>query len=159
MIFEFGPYATNLAASIAGEADGAPQAVVTDQSRAGAMPPSRIAEFAAILKQEAIDRTEAIRHVDALHGEGARLQFALWLDGCDLVIVDAAKAYASATCDTLTALHLAKPGGLVVWRYYGTAAGVTACLNELFANDPRLKNLRHIAGTSLCLWQRPSENI
>lgn len=151
-IFEFGPSQTSLSAEISDHIEDR-HIAVTGQSKSGVMnfDPARIA---GLLSQDAIARTEVIRHVDSFYGRDARLYYAMYVDECHLVIVDATHDYKFVKCDSLTALHLVEPGGIVVWCDYGRIAGVTHCLNELYRNMPRLHTLRHITGTSLCIWQR-----
>lgn len=152
-IFEFGPLATSRSAKLAPELGDEASTIVTNQSKSGEMASSRL-HLAAILKPEAIARAEVIRHVDALHGPDARLAYAMYINECDLVIVEATHDYEYVRCDSLTALQLAKPGGVILWTDYGVAAGVTRCLNELYQTLPCLRTLRHISGTSLCIWRR-----
>ena len=48
-------------------------------------------------------------------------------------------------------MRLIRPGGIVLWHYYGVWPGVTQALEELEA-APRL-GLVNIRGTSLVLWR------
>jgi hypothetical protein len=111
-------------------------------------------ELARLLKPEAVARAETIKHVGRRYGEDAHLEFVPWLGECDLVLVDAARAHEDVKCDSLTALQLVKPGGTIVWCGYGSEPGAMRCLDELHRTDERLRGLRHIAGTSLCIWAR-----
>ena len=111
-------------------------------------------DLARMLKPEAVARAKTIKHVDRLYGGDARLEFAPWLGECDLVLVDAARAREDVKCDSMTALQLVKPGGTIVWSGYGSEPAATRCLDDLHRTDERLRGLRHIAGTSLCIWQR-----
>jgi hypothetical protein len=150
-IFEFGPGTSPRAASLAEELDG--EAIVTDQTATG-HPDGDRARAARMLSPEAIARTEVLRHVDTYHGPGARLAYAAWINTCDLVIVDAARDQDLVRCDSLTAIQLAKSGGVILWCHYGSVPGVTACLNNLQQSIQSLRSMRHIAGTNLCIWRR-----
>jgi len=151
LLFEFGP-GTHAAALMAGLDDQA-HMVVTGQPQSGRMAIDR-ARCARLLTAQAIASTEVIRHVDGYHGRDTRLAFAPYIGECDLAVIGATHDSASVHCDSLTALHLVKPGGIVLWCDYGSAAGVTRCLNELYQTVPRLRTLRHIRQTNLCLWRR-----
>ncbi len=153
LIFEFGPQKTNRSSQIARELEDGTLAIITDQSASGAMT-GQESRAAGLLTPEAVERTETIRHVDAFRGRNARLEYAPWIGACDLVIVNASHEYDFVKCDSLTALRLVKPGGIVLWSDYGAAPSLTHCVNTLSRTVRSLASLRRITGTNLCFWRR-----
>jgi predicted O-methyltransferase YrrM len=74
---------------------------------------------------------------------------------CDLVFVDASHARSYVESDSRKALAMVRPGGFVLWHDYAGprhARGVYDALNALATELP----LRHIAGTMLVAYRRPS---
>lgn len=153
-VFAFGPYDGNHAVSISEHMVDRTIAIVHDTSPAGAAERQlRGQHILHTLKPEAVAKTDVLTHVDRLHGKDARFEYAPWLGACDLVLVDASSAYDYVKCDSLTAYHLSKPGGVVLWNNYDRARGVTRCLNELQRSYRCFRNLRRIADTHICYWR------
>ena len=153
-IFEFGPHETARSAALTRELGDGAHAVVTGR---GVPSPAQTAEdYARMLKPEAIARAKTVKHADAFYGEGAHLAYAPWIGACDLVIVNASGDAAHTKCDSLTALHLVRPDGIVLWCDYGRVPAMTECLDELYGRVERLRSLRRLPGTSLCLWRSRS---
>jgi predicted O-methyltransferase YrrM len=67
----------------------------------------------------------------------------------DVVLVDAAHDERSVRKNSLTAIEIARPDGLVIWHDYARHWGVTAALHRLRREDSRFLRLVRIAGTSL----------
>lgn len=92
--------------------------------------------------------------IDQFFGDSMTFDETPWRDSCDLVFVDGGHARSCVENDTRKALRMVKPGGWVVWHDYRgprRARGVFDTLNALAKALP----LRHIAGTSLVVYQRP----
>ncbi|OGX24076.1 MAG: hypothetical protein A2787_01525 [Omnitrophica WOR_2 bacterium RIFCSPHIGHO2_01_FULL_48_9] len=80
----------------------------------------------------------------------------LYVDSCDLIFVDGSHAYSYVKSDTLKALRMLKPGGVLLWHDYHLAPGVTEgvyrALNELF----KQYSLKHVSGTSFVTYRKPA---
>jgi hypothetical protein len=153
IIFEFGPRKYSRTSAIAHQLGDDVMTIVTDQLQSGVLSFDKD-HLAQQLTPEAVERSETLQHVDGFRGDGARLVYAPWVGACDLVVVNAASEYNYVKCDSLTAISLAKPGGIVLWSDYGTATSLTHCLNSLYRTVRSLGSLRHISGTNLCFWRR-----
>jgi hypothetical protein len=151
-IFEFGPHDRNHAVGISNHMGDGTMAITHDTCPSAAND-MQGRGFAHLLKPDVIAKADVLTHVDRLHGKDARLEYAPWLGACDLVLVDASSAYDYVKCDSLTAFHLVKPRGVVLWNNYDSAPGVTHCLNELHRGYRCFRNLRRIADTHLCYWR------
>ena len=74
----------------------------------------------------------------------------------DFVFVDGSHSYEYVLNDTRVALNLLNNSkGIIMWHDYGWREVVRA-LNELYMNDPKLNNLKHIADTSLVIFNTDS---
>lgn len=92
--------------------------------------------------------------IEQLFGDSAR--FSIWLDDeeqFDFLFVDGCHSYEYCLNDSLRALAMVRPGGVIVWHDYGTPhwPGVTAALDDLRRNSSAFACLRHVAGTSLVI--------
>ena len=68
----------------------------------------------------------------------------------DLVFVDAAHDYVHGLPDSINALRLVRPGGIVVWHDYGSYwHGLVHAINQA----TRRHKLLRLAGTTLALVQ------
>lgn len=85
--------------------------------------------------------------IKQLLGDSASFDFSDYLGTCGLVFVDGSHAYEYAWKDSITALELVTPGGVIVWHDYGVWEGVTRALEQL--ETERGLGLLHIKGTSL----------
>lgn len=159
MIFEFGPRDCSHASDISEHMGEGTMAITHDTRPSAAHPQMQDRGIADLLKPDAIAKADVLPHVDWLHGKGARLQYVPWLGACDLVLVDASPAYDFVRCDSLTAYHLVRPGGVVLWNGYDAAPGVTHCLNELQRGYRCFRNLRRIADTHICYWRNGDVRI
>lgn len=117
---------------------------------------------------EFIDKTESGMHfrkhalgtkIRQLYGDSASFDFTEFHGRVDFMLIDGAHSYDYARFDSLTALKLVRPGGIIVWHDYDTPFwhGVTAALNELRIENPRFRAIQHIKGTSLCILIRSRE--
>lgn len=100
-------------------------------------------------------RTTAARIVQ-VYGDSATFDFSRYHNAVDLMFVDGSHSYDYARSDSLVALSLVRPGGLILWHDYDTPywPGVTRALNEMYAQNGECAGLKHIAGTTLCVLQR-----
>lgn len=101
-------------------------------------------------------RPEAAR-ITQLYGDSASFDFTPYAGQMDLVFIDGAHSYDYVFSDTRQALALLRSGrGLLLWHDYGSPhwKDLTRALNELYAKEPALRTMRHIAGTTLVMWER-----
>ncbi len=99
--------------------------------------------------------TPTADRVQQLYGDSKQFDETPFLDWADLVFVDGSHARSYVESDSLKAMRIVKPGGLVLWHDYagtGHAPGVFAALNALADTVP----LRHVEGTTFAMWRRPS---
>ena len=91
--------------------------------------------------------------VTQLFGDSKDIDESPWAGQCDLVFVDGSHALSYVQSDSRKALHLVRPGGLVIWHDYRgpRLPGVFRALNALARELP----LRHVAGTSLVVYRAP----
>lgn len=99
-------------------------------------------------------KPDAVDRIQQLYGDSADFDFSRWHGACGLVFIDASHQYDYVITDSASAMALVRPGGLVLWHDYGVWPGVTRALEEL-AGQQSLA-LRHIRGTSLVCWRKPS---
>lgn len=97
------------------------------------------------------DKPEA-RKIVSLSGDSALFDFSRYAGLIDLVLVDASHAYANCLSDSLRALTLRSPRGVIAWHDYGASwPGVTRALDDLHRSNPCCASLRHVPATSLAL--------
>lgn len=85
--------------------------------------------------------------ITQLYGDSRMFDFSPWLGSVDLVLVDAGHDYDCAHADTVNALRLLAPGGLIVWDDYQVGwPGVVRAVDE--CRQP----VRHIASTDLAVF-------
>jgi predicted O-methyltransferase YrrM len=97
--------------------------------------------------------TDVEDRIEQLYGDSKHLDETPWLGWADLVFVDGSHARSYVESDSQKAMRIVRPGGLVLWHDYAGsrhAPGVFRALNELHGRAA----LRHIAGTTLVVWQR-----
>lgn len=92
--------------------------------------------------------------VQQLYGDSKQFDETPFLAWADLVFVDGSHAQSYVESDSVKAMRIVKPGGLVLWHDYagpGHAPGVYAALNALAYTVP----LHHVDGTTFAVWRRP----
>jgi predicted O-methyltransferase YrrM len=90
------------------------------------------------------------RRITQLIGDSSVFDFSPFFNSMDFVFIDANHHYEYVRRDSQTALRLLRAGGTAVWHdYIEHWPGVMRTLNELFASQPALAGMKHIAGTSL----------
>lgn len=96
--------------------------------------------------------TPVASKVEQLFGDSKAFDETPWAGRCDLVFVDGSHAQSYVLSDSLKALRLVRPGGLVLWHDYRgyKLKGVFRTLNQLARDLP----LVHIRGTSLVAYRR-----
>ena len=95
-------------------------------------------------------REEAAR-ITRLFGDSLTFDYTPWRGSIDLVLVDAGHSYENARADTMTALSLLSPGGIVVWDDYMPGwPGVVRAVDEL----PQRAQIRRPEGTALAILDR-----
>jgi predicted O-methyltransferase YrrM len=84
-------------------------------------------------------------------GDSATFDFTPYSNEIDLVFIDGSHAYEYVVNDTIKALELVRPGGIILWHDYTNWEGVRRALNEFVQKDDRMKGLKHIGGTSIAI--------
>jgi hypothetical protein len=98
--------------------------------------------------------TPAAAAITQLYGDSKQFDDSKWLDWADLIFVDGSHAQSYVESDSMKAMRMVKPGGLVVWHDYAGekhAPGVFRALNQLAKSVA----LNHVTGTSFVVWRRP----
>jgi len=90
--------------------------------------------------------------ITQLLGDSGSFDFSAYYGACSLIFVDGSHTYDYAKSDTLQAMQMVKPGGVILWHDYGIWEGVTEALDELEATHQW--GLQHIRGTSLVMWRK-----
>ncbi|HEV7349493.1 class I SAM-dependent methyltransferase [Telluribacter sp.] len=89
--------------------------------------------------------------ITQVFGDSATFDFSPYRKSMDLIFIDGSHAYDYVVNDTLKALEMVRPGGVILWHDYTNWEGVRRALNEFFQGDARFKKLKHIGGTSIAL--------
>ena len=100
--------------------------------------------------------TDVAHKVEQLFGDSKTFDTTPWAGRCDVVFVDGSHAYSYVVSDSVKALELVRPGGLVLWHDYagpGHSPGVYRALNELATRLPLVR----IKGTALAAYRKPDE--
>lgn len=94
--------------------------------------------------------------ITQLFGDSKQFDESAMLNCFDLIFVDGSHAASYVESDSKKALAMIRPGGFVIWHDYrgpSRAPGVFRVLNRIATEVP----LRHIEGTSLVLYRKPSQ--
>lgn len=98
--------------------------------------------------------TEHSSKIRQLYGNSLTFDYAPFLGGVDLVLVDANHTYDCVKSDTESAFELLRPGGVIVWDDYrwlechAECSGVTLFLNEL----QKRRSIFSIKGTRFAIY-------
>ncbi len=98
--------------------------------------------------------TPVAAKVTQLYGDSKTFDDTPYADWADLVFVDGSHARSYVESDSVKAMRIVRPGGLILWHDYAGprhAAGVYATLNAL----SRTMALHHVRGTTFAAWRRP----
>ncbi len=98
--------------------------------------------------------TPAADAVTQLYGDSKQFDEMPWRDWADIIFVDGSHAQSYVESDSRKAMHMVKPGGLILWHDYAGethASGVYRALNVLAKSIA----LRHVKGTTFVVWRRP----
>ncbi|HUP91350.1 MAG TPA: class I SAM-dependent methyltransferase [Solimonas sp.] len=88
-------------------------------------------------------------------GDARNFDYAPYEARMDLVYVDASHDYSQVRHDSLSAMRMLRPGGVVVWDdYKPVSIGVIRALQEIALEHP----LYHIEGTRLATYRKAPEN-
>ena len=94
--------------------------------------------------------TEVEGHVIQLFGDSKQLDETPYLGSCDVIFVDGSHAYSYVVSDSVRALAMLRPGGVLLWHDYSPdCPGVFRALNELSRRLP----LMHIRETNLVAYR------
>jgi len=97
-------------------------------------------------------RFHGTSYADRIHqlfGDSQTFDFAPYYGRIDFILIDAFHHYEFVLRDSLNAIRMISPNGVIVWHDYASyAPGVVRALNELNNKFP----LRHIIGTSFAIY-------
>lgn len=113
-------------------------------------------ERAMVCKSESGARfkgTVFARRIHQLHGDSGTFDFSPYRGTMDLVFVDGSHEYEYVRNDSLNALSMAAPGGIILWHDFGGCwAGATKALLELNRTHPGFAGMGWVRDTSFaCL--------
>ena len=94
---------------------------------------------------EAFREHSCRRQIVQLFGDSMAFDFSPWYNRCDFVLVDGCHDYPFVASDSLNALQMCRPGGVIAWHDYRHTAwwsGVTRFVRELRDEYPTLVHLR-----------------
>ena len=93
--------------------------------------------------------------VTQLYGNTLNFDFSPYHNTADFIFIDACHAYKFVKNDTLKAIKMLKPKGVMVWHDYAQIGDVTQFVNEFMADNPQLGDFFKIKDTSLaCLFMK-----
>jgi predicted O-methyltransferase YrrM len=93
--------------------------------------------------------TEMEKNIVQLFGDSGSFDFMPYAHKIDLIFIDGSHTFEYVVNDSLNALQMLKPGGVILWHDYGRWDGVTAALNQLQRKHPSFAGLTRIEGTTL----------
>lgn len=94
--------------------------------------------------------------IHQLYGDSVQFDFTPYLGKIDLVFIDGAHDYRTASTDTTNALRIIKPGGWIVWHdfgNYGDYNDVTRAVLDLLPPS----GVFQIDNTQLAIYQKPAQ--
>lgn len=100
--------------------------------------------------------TPAAEKIEQLRGNSMTFDFSPYFGRMDLVFIDGSHHYPAVRSDTVNALKMARPGGLVVWHdfaNYGAYHDVTRAVLELVPGNEVLQ----IANSQLAVYRVPGK--
>ena len=103
----------------------------------------------------AYDATPWAAKVERLKADSTTFDFGALERSSDLVFIDGDHSCRAVLSDSMNALRLIKPGGLIVWHDFQKHDGVTKALLHLHRTDRRFFRMRLIKGTSLAILPAP----
>lgn len=95
--------------------------------------------------------SEFAPRIRRLFGDSATFDFAAYLGEIDLCFIDGSHAYDYVLNDSMRAVQMLRPGGMILWHDYGMWPGVTEALNELYRTNAAFASLAWIEGTTLAV--------
>lgn len=98
-----------------------------------------------------------------LLGDSATFDFSPFFGRVDFMFIDGSHAYEYVRSDTLAALEMVRPGGIIIWHDYVRAGftpfpGVPRALKEFHLTDSRFRHLTQIEHTSIMYLKLPRGN-
>jgi predicted O-methyltransferase YrrM len=107
-------------------------------------------DYFSLLRQDSLFVSGHPR-ITVLYGDSATFDFHPYLGLMDFVWVDAAHSYAACLADSLRALTLLAPGGMIAWHDYAnsTEREVSEALEDLQRHSSLFAGLRHVVGTTV----------
>jgi predicted O-methyltransferase YrrM len=106
--------------------------------------------------------TDMAYKITQLYGDSATFDFSPYARKVDFLFVDGSHSYDYVIKDSLTALEIIRPNGIILWHDYAAEGptawpGVTKALEELYSGDARFSAMKNIAGTSIVMLQAPGD--
>jgi predicted O-methyltransferase YrrM len=98
--------------------------------------------------------TDVESSIVQLYGDSGTFDFARYYGTMDFVFIDGSHTFDYVVNDSLHALKMLTPKGMIVWHDYGRWDGVTAALNQLRRKRPEFASLGSLAGTTLAMLRR-----
>jgi predicted O-methyltransferase YrrM len=100
--------------------------------------------------------TDVEHKITQFYGDSAAFDYRPYVGKVDFVFVDGSHSYHYVLNDSWAALRMIRDGGLIVWHDYVPTGhrcwpGLVRALEELHANEPAFRNLKHIAGTAIAV--------
>jgi len=98
--------------------------------------------------------TRVEKKIQQLYGNSVHFDFGPYIEKVDVVFVDGCHDYSVVRSDSINALRMVKPGGLVIWHdfaNYGDYHDVTRAVLELVP----AKDLYQIGDTQLAVYRKP----
>jgi predicted O-methyltransferase YrrM len=100
--------------------------------------------------------TDVSGKIVQLYGDSAVFDFKPYRGTVDFLFIDGSHSYHYVLNDSWTALRLVRGRGTILWHDYVSSGhrcwpGLVRALDELHANEPEFRGLRHIAGTALAI--------
>lgn len=107
-----------------------------------------------------IAKSDGKSNIIQLLGDSGSFDFRPYYGIIDFMFIDGSHSYNYVKSDTLAALKMVRPGGVIIWHDYVRDGftpfpGVPQALKEFFLTDSRFEKLTQIAGTSIVYLKVP----
>ena len=108
--------------------------------------------------------SEVAQKIIQLYGDSAKFDFSPYFNKIDFLFVDGSHSYDYVIQDSKTALNLIREDGIILWHDYVRSGptpwpGLGRAIDELFSNDSRFRNMKHIAGTAIVILKRSGNKV
>ena len=96
-------------------------------------------------------KTREAGKIIQVFGDSALTDFSRFAGLMDFILIDASHAYENCLSDSLRALTMRSPRGVIAWHDDSLWTGVTAALDDLQRSSERFAALRHVRGTRVAV--------